>query len=93
MREAFFTAKDSQMFLTKNIGIFEILTFEILKKTITINVVSFEQPGPDFYFRVAINFQDNNIDKKMSTGIYMCLRKFNLSIYSNMAPCNKRPCP
>ena len=35
------------MFSTKNIGIFEILMFEILTKTLTKDVVSFEQPSPD----------------------------------------------
>ena len=38
MREA---AKASHIFSTKNIGVFQIFTFEILT-----NVVSFEQPGP-----------------------------------------------
>ena len=41
MREA---AKASHIFSTKNIGIFEILTFEIF--SLTNKVVSFEQPGP-----------------------------------------------
>ena len=34
-------------FFNKNIGVFEILTFDILKKTpLTNDVVSFEQLGP-----------------------------------------------
>ena len=41
MREA------SHMFSTKNIGIFEILTFEL-----TNDVVSFEQPGPVLYIKL-----------------------------------------
>ena len=41
---SFCTAKASHIFSTKNIGIFEILTFEIL--TLTNDVVSFEQPDP-----------------------------------------------
>ena len=40
------TAKASHIFSTKNIGIFEILTFEIFKETLTNDVDSFEQPGP-----------------------------------------------
>ena len=42
MREAF----ASHIFSTKNIGIFQILTFEILTKHLTNDVVSFEQLGP-----------------------------------------------
>ena len=38
------TAKASHVFSTKNIGIFEMLTFEILTR-LTNDVVSFEQPG------------------------------------------------
>ena len=45
MREA--KAKASHFFSAKNIGIFEKLTFENLTKTLTNDVVSFEQPGPD----------------------------------------------
>ena len=44
---SFCTAKASHIFSTKNIGIFQILTFEILNETLTNKVVSFEQPGPD----------------------------------------------
>ena len=39
--------KASHIFSTKNIGIFQINTFEIL--TLTNNFVRFEQLGPDFY--------------------------------------------
>ena len=39
---SFCSAKASHIFSTKNIGIFEILKFEIL----TNDNVSFEQPGP-----------------------------------------------
>ena len=42
---SFCTTKASHIFPTKNIGIFQILTFEIL--TLTNDVVSFEQPGLD----------------------------------------------
>ena len=31
----------------KNIGVFEILTFEIFNEMLTNDVVSFEQQGPD----------------------------------------------
>ena len=44
MREA---AKASNIFSTKNIGVFEIYKFKILTKTLTNDAVSFEQPGPD----------------------------------------------
>ena len=39
------------MFSTKNIGVFEILMFKILM--LPNNVVSFEQPGPDYLESVA----------------------------------------
>ena len=43
--------KTSHIFSTKNIGIFDILMFEILTKILTKlltnDVVSFEQSGPD----------------------------------------------
>ena len=41
--------KASHIFLTINNGVFQILTFEILKKMLTDDVVSFEQPGPDLF--------------------------------------------
>ena len=34
-------------FSTKSIGLLEILTFEILIKTLTNNIFGFEQPGPN----------------------------------------------
>ena len=40
-------AKASHIFSTKNIGLFEILMVEILNDTLTNDVVSFEQPGPE----------------------------------------------
>ena len=43
---SFCIAKASHIFSTENIGIFEILTFEILTKMFTNDIVSFEQPGP-----------------------------------------------
>ena len=46
MREAFALQKLLTFFSTKHIGIFQILTFEILNETLTKDVVSFEQPGP-----------------------------------------------
>ena len=48
MREAFAA---SQIFSTKNIGIFEILTLEILMDVVK-DVVSFEQPGPVLYMNI-----------------------------------------
>ena len=47
----------SHIFSIKNIGVFEILTFEIFNEMLTNNVVSFEQPGPvnqslPKYFRI-----------------------------------------
>ena len=49
----FFVEKNefSHFHTTKNIGVFEILTFEIL--TLPNNIVSFEQPGPDYLVSVA----------------------------------------
>ena len=49
MTEAFAMQKLLSFFSTKNIGVFEILTFEIITKMLTNHVVSFEQPGPVFY--------------------------------------------
>ena len=46
MTKAFCIAKASHIFSEKNIGKFQILTFEILKEMLTNDVVSFEQPGP-----------------------------------------------
>ena len=43
MREA------SHIFSTKNIGIFEILMFEIFNVSLTNDIVSFERPGPGFW--------------------------------------------
>ena len=44
------SAKASHIFSTKNIGVFEILRFEILmNETVTKDVVSFEQPGPGLF--------------------------------------------
>ena len=45
MREA------SHIFSTKNIGIYQIIMFEILTKTLTNDVVSFEQPGPGLHLK------------------------------------------
>ena len=47
---SFCTAKASDSFSTKNIGIFEILTFEIFNEALTNDVVSFEQQDPACYF-------------------------------------------
>ena len=41
------SAKDSHIFSTKNNSVFVILMFEILTKTLTNDVVSFEQLAPD----------------------------------------------
>ena len=45
MREAFAVQKLLTLF-NKNIGLFQILIFEIFIETLTNDVVSFEQPGP-----------------------------------------------
>ena len=45
MREALKNAKVSYIFSTNNNGVFEILKLEILTKTLTNDVVSFEQLG------------------------------------------------
>ena len=47
----------------KNTGIFEILTFENFKKTLTNDVVSFEQPGPGH--QISWGFEN--------TGIIFCI--------------------
>ena len=44
---SFRTAKASHIFSSKNIGVFQILTFEILTKMVTNDVVNFKQLGPD----------------------------------------------
>ena len=51
---SFCTAKASHIFSTKNIGVFEILLFEI-NVSLTNDVVSFEQPGPVLLYRQAEN--------------------------------------
>ena len=50
MREAFALQKLLIFFQQKNNGIFQILLFEILTKTLTNDVVSFEQLGPGIYY-------------------------------------------
>ena len=44
--KSFCNAKASHIFSLKNGGIFQLLGFEILKKKLTNDIVSFEQPGP-----------------------------------------------
>ena len=48
MREAFAVQKLLTFFSTKNIGLFQILTFENINKTLTNDVFSFEQPAHSF---------------------------------------------
>ena len=36
-------------FQEKNIGVFHIFTFRNFNETLVNNIVSFEQPGPEFY--------------------------------------------
>ena len=43
---SFCNGKASHIFSTKNIGIFQILLFEIFYEPLTNDVVSFEQLGP-----------------------------------------------
>ena len=47
MREAFAMQKLLSFFQQKSIGVFQILMFEIFNKTLTNDVVSFEQRSPD----------------------------------------------
>ena len=47
MREAFAMQKLLTFFSTRNIGKFQIFTFEILTKTLTNDIVSFEQLDPE----------------------------------------------
>ena len=51
-------------FFNKNIGIFQILTFEIFNETLTNDIVSYDQPGPDRLLSASytkITFKDFNI--------------------------------
>ena len=96
MREAFALQKLLTFFSTKNIGIFEKLTSEN-NETLTNDVVSFEQPGPDllaFYlsclfmfkgrfllFQVYNNFA--NLFSKLSVStFYKEVSKFQLNIHT-----------
>ena len=47
MREVFAVQKLLTFFQQKNIGVFQVSVCKILTKTLTNEVVSFEQPGPD----------------------------------------------
>ena len=53
-------AKASRIFSTKNIGVFQILTFEILTKR--YNMVSFEQPGPGVGLHASAACQNVSFD-------------------------------
>ena len=47
VRAGFYTSRDAEFCVPEITGIFVILMFEILLKTLTNDIVSFEQPGPD----------------------------------------------
>ena len=53
MKEAF--AMASHNFSTKDIGIFEKLTYENFNEMLTNDVVSFEQLGPELYIQTQNN--------------------------------------
>ena len=54
MRKAFALQRLLTFFSTKNIGIFE-------NETLTNDVVSFEQPGPDLYLHGLVSFSMQKI--------------------------------
>ena len=55
IREAFAVQKLFTFFSAKKyIGVFEVLAFKILAKTLTNNIISFEQPGPGLFITIRI---------------------------------------
>ena len=74
-------AKASQIISTKNIGVLEILAFEIFKEALTNNIVNFEQLGPEIYDQEGdnINFSHGETPSKEQTTafIQLCARFIN----------------
>ena len=67
-REKPLQCKTLSHFLNKNIGIFQILTYEILTKNLTNDVVSFKQPGHGEHI---VNYRFGYF--KMLLNLYTCI--------------------
>ena len=67
----------SHLFI-KNIGIFQILTLEIYKETLTNNIVRFEIPGPE---------KQKNIDKKVCSQAFPNLILISFLLLTEMDVC------
>ena len=70
-----------KLFQQKNIGVLEILAFEIFNEALTNNIVNFEQLGPEIYDQEGdnINFRHGETPSKEQTTafIQLCARFIN----------------